>query len=141
MAYIQNNWGTDGTLRTRVRRLAYVAYGHTLIFIGARMILDMRTFTRMLVFYLFFKVSKIFLVLIILYCLKAYCYIFDLQFICLALEDTDSLLFKFVLKKPYFSNFYTNYLINIYPYLRALSNLECQYENKLKWLCICKSLS
>ena len=44
------------------------------------MILDMRTLTRTLIFSLwFFKVSKIFLVLIILYCLKPYCYIFDLK--------------------------------------------------------------
>ena len=30
---------------------------------------------------------------IILYCLKTYCYVFDLRFICLSLEETDSLLY------------------------------------------------
>ena len=48
--------------------------------------------------YDFFKIFKIYLVLIILYCLKTYCYEFELYF--------------FV--------------------LRALPNLECQSENKLK---------
>ena len=48
------------------------------------------------------------------------------SFIYLFLEETDSLLFTFLLKGPYFSIFYTNYLINVFPYLRALANLECQ---------------
>ena len=55
-----------------------------------------------------------------------YCCMFDLYFISLSLEETDSLLFTFVLKKPYFPIFHTNYLINICPYLRALANLGCQ---------------
>ena len=44
----------------------------------------------------------------------------------LPLEETDFLLFTFVLKKLCFSIFHTNYLINISPYLRALANLGCQ---------------
>ena len=52
-----------------------------------------------------------------------------------------SLLFTFVLKKPCFSIFHINYLINISPYLRALANLGCQKENELKQLCICTSSS
>ena len=82
-----------------------------------------------LIFFLwFFKVVKIFLVLKIFYCLKTYCYIFDLLFICLSLRETDSLLFTFILKRPCFFNFLfqTNYLINISSYIRALANLEWQ---------------
>ena len=63
-------------------------------FIGVRMILDMCTLTWTLIFSQgFFKVFKIFLVLIILYCLKTYCYIFDVWFICLSLGETDSRLY------------------------------------------------
>ena len=62
----------------RVRQLACVEYVHTPNFIGVRIILDMRKLTRMLIFFpTIFKVFKIFLVLIILNCLKTYCYIFD----------------------------------------------------------------
>ena len=66
-----------------------------------------------------------FLVLIIL-CLKTYYYKFDRWFISLFLEETDSLLFKFILKKSYFSIFHTNYLIDISPYLKALAKLGFQ---------------
>ena len=97
----------------RVRQLMYTAYVPTPTFIDIWMILGMCTLTCMLNFSLwFFKVFKIFLILICLYCL-----------ICLSLEETDSLLFKFVLKKPYFSIFDTNYVINISPYFRLLANL------------------
>ena len=61
-----------------------------------------------------------------LYCWKTYCYKFDFKFICLSFKETGSLLFTFVLKKPYFSIFHTNYLINISPYIKALVNLGCQ---------------
>ena len=47
-----------------------------------------------------------------------YCYTFDLSFICLPLEETDSLLFK----KCYFSIFYRKYL-NISPFLIELASL------------------
>ena len=48
-------------------------------FIAICMILDMHMFTCVPLYsLLFFKVFKIFLFLIILYCLKTYCYIFDL---------------------------------------------------------------
>ena len=40
-----------------------------------------------------------------IYCLNTYCYIFDLQLICLSSEEADSLLFAFTLKKTYFSVF------------------------------------
>ena len=47
--------------------------------IGIHMILDMHMLMHLLIFSLWFlKVFKIFLVLIILYCLKTYCYIFEL---------------------------------------------------------------
>ena len=63
----------------RAEKLAYVAYVLTTTFIGLRVIWDMRTLTLTLTFSIwFFKVFKIFLVLIILCCLKAYCFIFDL---------------------------------------------------------------
>ena len=71
---------------------------HTPNFIGVRMSLDMRTLSRTLICSLWvFKVHKIFLVLIILYCLEAYCYIFDFKFTCLSLEEIYSLLFKSLL--------------------------------------------
>ena len=80
----------------RVRQLAYVAY-----VIGVRMILDMCTFdTYAHLFPWFFKVFKNFSAIF-------------LTFICLSLEETDSLLFTYVLKKIFFSIFHTNYLINI----------------------------
>ena len=125
---------TSRCLFIRVEQLAYVAYTHITTFIGVSMISDISTLTQTLIFSLwFFKVFKIFLVLIIyMYCLKTYCFIFDLSFIFLSLKETDSLLFTFLLKKPYLSMFHTNYLINTFPYLRALANLGCQEENKLK---------
>ena len=44
-------------------------------FIGVRLILDMGTLTRTLIFSIkFFRAFKMFLVLIILYCAKTYCY-------------------------------------------------------------------
>ena len=56
-------------------------YMYTPTFIGIRMILDMRTLTCTLIFSMWsFKVFKTFLALIILYCSKTYCYIFDLYF-------------------------------------------------------------
>ena len=97
----------------RVPQLMYTAYIPTPTSIGIWMILDMCTLTHMLIFSLwFFKVFKIFLILTSLY-----------RLICLSLEETDSLLFKFVLKKPYFSIFHTIYVINISPYFRLLANL------------------
>ena len=72
-------WGFLITMNFRVQQLAYVAYIHTPNFIGICMILDIHTFRHTLIFSLrFFKVFKIFLALTILYCLKTYCYIFDL---------------------------------------------------------------
>ena len=38
------------------------------------------------------------------------------------MEETDCLLYTFVLKERYFSIFHTNYLINISPFLRALAH-------------------
>ena len=51
-------------------------------------------------------------------------YIYIFTIICLEFEETNSLLFTFLLN--YFSIFHTNYLVNISPYLRALAYLECQ---------------
>ena len=53
-------------------------------------------------------------------------------FICLSLKERGPLLLSFVLKKPYFPFFHTNYLINISPYVRTHTNLVCQYEKKKK---------
>ena len=58
---------------------------------------------------LFFKVFKVFLILIIFYCLKTYCYIFNLSLLSFSLKETESLLFKFVLTKCYFSIFHTTF--------------------------------
>ena len=74
------------------------------------------------------------LVLIILYCLKTYSIYLTFNF--LALEETDSLLFTFVLKKPYFSIFHKNYLINISPYLRALGQFRMSVRKQAKIMCM-----
>ena len=50
-----------------------------------------------------FQSFQICLVLIVLCCLKTYCYKFDLQFISLPLEEADFLQFTLALKIPYFS--------------------------------------
>ena len=50
------------------------------------------------------------MVFMIFNCLKTYYYTFDLEFICFSLEETDSLMFKFASKKPYFSIYHKNYL-------------------------------
>ena len=71
-----------------------------------------------------FQSFQICLVLIVLCCLKTYCYKFDIE--------RDILYSLHVLKKQYFSIFHTNYSINISPNPRALANLACQSENKLK---------
>ena len=71
------------------------------------MILEMRMFRYTLIFSLrFFKIFKIFLVFMILYCLLFTAIYFN--FNLFVLEKIDSLLFTFVLKKPYFSIFHTN---------------------------------
>ena len=70
---------TSGCLFIRVQQLAYALYVHILTFIGVHMISDINALTWTLIFSLwFFKVFEIFLVLIILYCLKTCCSIFDL---------------------------------------------------------------
>ena len=90
--------------------------------IGVRMILNMPTLTLSVTFSIwFFKVFKMFLVLIVLHYSKTYCYIFDLS--C-EFEETDSALLTFVL--TYFSISHTKYLVNISPYLMALAYLGCQ---------------
>ena len=91
---------------SRVWQLVYVAYICMPTFIGIQIILDMWTLTGMLIFTLWFKVFKIFLLLTLYKILL----LFDLQFICLSLEETDYLLFTFVLKKSYFPIFHTNYI-------------------------------
>ena len=75
--------------------------------------------------HLFFNVFKKFLVLTVLYSLKT-------NFIYLSLEETDSLLFTFVLKKPYFSIFHRNYLINISPYQKAHGQFRVSVRKQLK---------
>ena len=113
---------------------------HTYAYVfRVRIILDMHMLTCTLIFPpQFLKVFNFFLIFIILYCLKTYCYIFDL---CLSLKEKVFLLFRSVFKKPCFSLFHTNCLINISPYLRPLPSLGCQRENKLKQFCICLSFS
>ena len=118
---VYNNSDTTQWSISRVQQMVFVTYVHTSLIIGVDMILDMHMLGHRFIFSLWcFKVFKI------LYCLKTYCYTFDIQFISLSLKETDSLLFTFVLKKPCFSIFHTKYLIIISPYLRALANLGCQ---------------
>ena len=66
----------------RVWQLVYVTYVFTPTYIGVRMILDMRTLTGTLIFFLwFYEVFKIFLVLIILYCENLLLYIWPLVYL------------------------------------------------------------
>ena len=73
----------------RVRQLAYAVYLCTPTFIGVQMIFNMLTLTctrythfSLLLFFLLL-LFFFFLVFIILYCLKTYCYMCELLFICL----------------------------------------------------------
>ena len=50
---------------------------------------------------------------------------YEFTLFCLSLEETDYLLFAFVLNKSYFSIFHANYLINNSPYLIPFVNLGC----------------
>ena len=109
----------------RVWQLMYVTYLHMPTFIGILMLLDMRTFMHTIIFTSWFKVFKIFLVLIILYCLKNLLpYIWPSIYFVLGTDIF--FIFTFVLKKPYFPTFHKNYSIDISPYFIALANLECQ---------------
>ena len=115
------------TLYQQGLTIDYIAYVCTPNFIGVRIILDMCTLTRTLIFsLLFFKVFEIFLVLITLYCLKLNALYLTFNLFACPWKRQDSLLYIFVLKKPYFSFFLRNYLINISSYLIALANLRCQ---------------
>ena len=106
-----------------VQQLVYAAYvcKPTYLckptFIGACMILDMHTLTHILIFSIWF--FKVFLVLLFWFWFFKILmlYIWPV-IICSSLQETDSLLFTFVLKKPYFPIFHKNYPINISPYLR-----------------------
>ena len=61
------------------RFTVFVVQVRTPTFINIRMILDMRTLTHTLIFLpMIFLSFRNFLVLLILYCLKTYCYISDL---------------------------------------------------------------
>ena len=87
----------------RVRQLTYVAYVCTSTFIGVPMILDMRTLTVTLFkilqhfsgFYNFIQFKNLLL----------HIWPFDLIHLFF-LEETDFLLFTFVLKKFFFSQFF-----------------------------------
>ena len=114
---------------SRLRQaLAFVVYARTPNFIDICMISD---FFPMI---FFFKFSGSFNFILFKHLL-----LYIRPLIYLSLEETDSLLSAFVLKKlvfhtisispylkPYFSIFHSDYLINIFPYLRALVNLGCQ---------------
>ena len=91
--------------------------------------LNMRMLTCMPIFSLrFFKFFKIFLVLIILYCLKTYCYTFDIYLFVLG---RDRYFTAYICsKESLFFNFLYKLLINISLYLRALANLGCQHMVK-----------
>ena len=87
-ATLDNYKWNDLTQLISVQQLAYVTYICVPTFIGVRMVLDMRTLTLTLIYFLwFFRVFKIVLIFIILYCLKTYCYIFDLYLFVLG-RDT-----------------------------------------------------
>ena len=109
----------------RVWQLMYVAYVHMPTFIGILMLLDMRTFMGTIIFTSWFKVFKILLVLIILYCLKNLLPYIWLS-IYFVLGRDIFFTFTFVLNKSYFPTFHKNYSIDISPYFIALANLGCQ---------------
>ena len=84
--------------------IGYVVYVPTPTFIKLRMILDMSTLTRTLIFSVgVFKIFNIFLFFIILYCLKTYCY--------MSKNRSNRFFIQIVLKKPYFSIFHASYLL------------------------------
>ena len=115
-------------LSIRVQQLVYVAYVCTHTFISICIILGMHTLAQMHIFPTYFLMfSKKFLVLTVLYILKS-------NFIYLSLEETDSLLFTFVLKKLYFSIFHRNYLINISPYQKAHGQFMVLVRKQLKMI-------
>ena len=104
----------------RVQQLAYVVYISTPTFIGVRMILDMRTLIRTLIFpYDFFKFFKICLVLIILYCLKTYWYKFDLYFFVLGRDGFFTVFICF--KETLFFNFSYKLLNKYFSLLQSTS--------------------
>ena len=111
-----NQGSTNG-----IRRVCMYAYFHWHIHDFGHEYVDTYAHLSQMVFQSFQNFSSF----IILYCLKTYCY----DLFVSPWRDR----FFTVLKKPYFSVFHTNYLINISPYLRALANLGCQKENELMW--------
>ena len=121
---------TSRCLFIRVEQLAYVAYTHITTFIGVSMISDISTLTQTLIFSLwFFKVFKIFLVLIIyMYCLKIYCFIFDLSFIFFVLER-DRFFTVYISTKETLSFNVSYKLFNKYF---SLPQSSCQFKLKKK---------
>ena len=105
-------------------QLAYIRYVCMLTSIGIPIILDMHLFTCMLSFSKgFFKVFKIFLVLIISYCLKLIAIYLNFNQFVLGRDRFFAISICFI--ETLFFNFLYN-LLNIYPYFRTLVNFRCQ---------------
>ena len=101
--------GGGGGRSGRVRKLVYVAFIRTPNFIGVHMNLNMSTLTRTLIFSLWF-LNRFFLVLM-LYCLKTYCYIYDLYLFVLGRDRFFTVYICF--KESLFFNFSYKLLLNI----------------------------
>ena len=97
-------------------------YVRTPTFISVRRILDMCTLRRTLIFSLwFFKVFKIFLALIILYCLKTCC-IFDLYLFVLGWD-------RFFIVNIYFKEtLYSNFSYKLFNKYFSLLQSTCQFR-------------
>ena len=103
-------------------------------FISIRMILDMHTLTRTLIFLLwYFKVFKNFPDSFNFILFKNLLLYVWLLFVC---PWKRQILYcsHLFLKILIFHFFPTNYFVNSFPGLWPLANLRCQWENKLKWL-------
>ena len=109
-----------------VGQLAYTVYVCVLTFIGVHMILDMCMLTLSLIFSLwFFKVVKTFLILIISYCLKTYCYVFDVQFFVYVLRRDRRCFTGYIsFKETIFSNF----LYELFNKYFSLLQSTCQFK-------------
>ena len=120
----------------RVRQLSYIVCIYIPTFIGVHMILDMCTLTYTLIFSpWFFKAFKIFLVLIILYGVKAYCYRFDFIWLWIYLFVLGRERFFTVyicFKESIFSNSLYKWIAKYFSLLQSTCQFRISIKNELK---------
>ena len=120
----------------RVRQLPYIKCIYIPTFIGVHMILDMSTLTCTLIFSpCFFKAFKIFLVLIILYGVKTYCYIFDFIWLWIYLFGLGRERFFTVyicFTESIFSNSLYKWITKYFSLLQSTCQFRVSIKNDLK---------